>query len=1149
MRCFLFRWLRLFLSIIAFWLAAVPSARCQTHWVIGKAAKVCELVDSYGRGTVQNSMASEASPTETCGGQSAPGIFLHPLEEGEATWSLSLRLPPINPDEKLIFLGLVGLRDGIPWNDPSKPKCDGVDFRMKIEGITAVASSVVGPGWVPIACDLTQFRGRDVEILLSTSARGDPNYDWAVFGRPEILLLSNERYATEEEISRGRLRFTSEMQGAEAVAVVEVIEPSSPVALMASRETIELASGASGIPVEMGWIARRFTPPAGTETIRIAHLAGVPRQCSVYHLVPTLEIEEFGPVTAFPVLGKNIFGLRITNKGPGHYRPGGEPLEIQIRDATDTVGESEETYRTEGPPEIAPGESVVLRRGPFQISNPSKSLYAVLRGQSISAWKPAMFYTTPESGAAALTCGDYRVSFPRSGNLYPAAIIEHKDPKSAQLRRVGTITPLASASYMDRAGHHTWHLITSSVEWMGERELVISQALGELKLSVRFTSDPDQLLIRFLATLEISAGEMQVYHFSGPRVAFGDGSFGRDHGHALFPGLEYLGPEDSSSSELDASGPIRLRHAPDPIKITIPLMAVEHGTDLTCMFWDTHQEWQPGYTMPGAWFNVPPAGDLEEYSSFSLYVPPPPEWRPENAKLATKPVVITPDRPLTLKGAVYLEHAGNPKRPRITETDLDGEFIFTALGKYIKTFGLPQVMDPPRDWQAEKALSREAWFSTIWVPEAKGWRHAVGQQWQPAPAPGMATLLLFDSLDTTDPEIRILLRDRIAEAIGTAIEKRGPEYLSSGENCHIMRGEYPFYGGYLRQSLERWMAAGLDIIKEQRKDGSWGWQPGSNPRQQNLGKPGQATSGTCAGSAWFLLKLGRILGDDRFVQAGLRGLRALERFRVPRGAQGWECPLHAPDILASGYAVRANVEAYRATDNPQYLDQARYWAWSGLPFVYFWNTESIPSMRFNTIPIFGATFYTHSWLGRPVIWCGLVYAYALQELATLDGEFDWKQIAKGITRSAMWQQYELDHKSKGCYPDSYDLRANRRNPADINPEDIMVNAFALRGLDPGIKTVRFAMNNDVITVSSGARIEPIAGEEGLAMALSFFQGETVHTLLSPMRRVNRVLIGKRELPRVENTDKVPEGYQVFEDLGWLIVKNRFDQARIELRIY
>jgi hypothetical protein len=243
---------------------------------------------------------------------------------------------------------------------------------MKIEGMISVASTVVGPGWVPIACDLTQFRGRDVEIVLSTSARGDPNYDWAVFGRPEILLLSNERYAAKEEISRGRLRFTSEMQGAEAVAVVEVIEPSSPVALMASRETIELASGAPGIPVEMGWIARRFTPPPGAETIRISHLAGVPRQCSVYHLVPTLEIEEFGPVTAFPVLGKNTFGLRITNKGPGYYRPGGEPLEIQIRDATDTVGESEEIYRMEGPPEIAPGESVVLRRSTrFSAVSPS----------------------------------------------------------------------------------------------------------------------------------------------------------------------------------------------------------------------------------------------------------------------------------------------------------------------------------------------------------------------------------------------------------------------------------------------------------------------------------------------------------------------------------------------------------------------------------------------------------------------------------------------------------------------------------------------------------------------------------------------------------------------------------------------------------
>ncbi len=46
------------------------------------------------------------------------------------------------------------------------------------------------------------------------------------------------------------------------------------------------------------------------------------------------------------------------------------------------------------------------------------------------------------------------------------------------------------------------------------------------------------------------------------------------------------------------------------------------------------------------------------------------------------------------------------------------------------------------------------------------------------------------------------------------------------------------------------------------------------------------------------MRYARITGDREAQAAGERALAFMESFRVPRGAQGWECPVYEPDILA-----------------------------------------------------------------------------------------------------------------------------------------------------------------------------------------------------------------------------------------------------------
>ncbi|MGC9317136.1 MAG: hypothetical protein ACP5KN_03765, partial [Armatimonadota bacterium] len=135
---------------------------------------------------------------------------------------------------------------------------------------------------------------------------------------------------------------------------------------------------------------------------------------------------------------------------------------------------------------------------------------------------------------------------------------------------------------------------------------------------------------------------------------------------------------------------------------------------------------------------------------------------------------------------------------------------------------------------------------------------------------------------------------------------------------------------------------------------------------------------------------------------------------------GWECPITQPDVLASAYGVRAGVWAYMATGDEQWLDDARYWARTGLAFQYAWDDGQHPGMRYASIPVFGSTFFHHSWIGLPVQWCGLVYAYSLQELRRFDDSDIWHKQAEGITVSAMYQQWPMDHETlAGSYPDSW----------------------------------------------------------------------------------------------------------------------------------
>src|SRR5439155_2543433 len=111
--------------------------------------------------------------------------------------------------------------------------------------------------------------------------------------------------------------------------------------------------------------------------------------------------------------------------------------------------------------------------------------------------------------------------------------------------------------------------------------------------------------------------------------------------------------------------------------------------------------------------------------------------------------------------------------------------------------------------------------------------------------------------------------------------------------------------------------------------------------------------------------------------------------------------------------------------------------------------------------------------GQPVQWCGLVYADALYRLAEHDPLGPWKQIADGVTSSAIQQCWPAsDRERQGLLPDFYHLRAQAPDGPAINPGTVQANAIRLFGGSPVYNFHRFGRSG--VLVHAPGRIEVLA---------------------------------------------------------------------------
>lgn len=504
----------------------------------------------------------------------------------------------------------------------------------------------------------------------------------------------------------------------------------------------------------------------------------------------------------------------------------------------------------------------------------------------------------------------------------------------------------------------------------------------------------------------------------------GAGTFGASKDGGLLAGVEYLDNEPSSS-EADARGEQSLRRTPEAHKLTFPLMALVQGGRWVALNWGQHDEVTPlfdspdrifhsgghvmGLIAPGSRSNSRPPGSLAPYQG----------WR------------LPAAQPLRLRAQIW---GGS------------GDSLAPAVKEYVARVGLPRLPDSGYAAADYVRLTSVGWLTSK-LREGALFRHAVGANFAPGPASDAALCLDWLAGRAADGALSNRLASLASEAISMTPGGRENE-------TQIGHVRIPAPALVFGNTLANAVAArdhGLRALAALEGGVAHYSAPRGGP-DLALTHWARHANGLTATALHSVLADAIFSGDPGLAREGVRlahGLRQYGR-SVPRGAQSWEVPLHAPDILASAYLSRCCTMAYELSGDPGLLEDATYWAWTGVPFVYLQPSTVGPVGVYATTPVLGATLWIAPlWIGLPVQWCGLVYADAVRRLSRYDPDGPWLSLANGIARSGLQQTHPLDDPAfAGLLPDSFDLVSQTRNPVPINPATLWGEAAQAFGYGP-----------------------------------------------------------------------------------------------------
>jgi len=540
----------------------------------------------------------------------------------------------------------------------------------------------------------------------------------------------------------------------------------------------------------------------------------------------------------------------------------------------------------------------------------------------------------------------------------------------------------------------------------------------EIRRSVKSANRQGTLIVE----IELKADkDRDIIHIPWLTIFPGLGTFGEHKDQGLLAGLEYL-CDEPSSSEADIETPDHVRRVPDPLKITFPLMTIARGGNYIGVIWEPCEAVAATFDSPDRIYNSgahvmalsgPGVGDL----------------RFENAFCAQAPLRLQANKSLKVTMMII---GGK------------GKSIVPAVRHYVALKGLPDVPELEGGFNAAVDLLAHGWLDSQ-INENGLFRHAVwGDNFPAGPAADAAMYIDWLAIHTENEN----LRERLSNEKSRALSKipSGQPFSSSVSHVHLPNT--PLVFGRTFEFVQQRRSQALDLLTGFDEAGVKLYGPGKTDYSKT--HFAKHANGLAGKDMVGILEGATLSADKELIDEALRLLdkqTALYANTVPRGAQTWEVPLHTPDILASAHMVKAYTLGYMISGRQEYLDQARYWAWTGVPFVYLQAPTSGRVGAYSTIAVLGATNWKAPlWLGRPVQWCGLVYCSALHLLSECDPDGPWDKIVRGITVTGLQMSWDRsDEQRQGLLPDFFYFIAQIAAGPAINPGTVQAHLAELYG--------------------------------------------------------------------------------------------------------
>ena len=574
------------------------------------------------------------------------------------------------------------------------------------------------------------------------------------------------------------------------------------------------------------------------------------------------------------------------------------------------------------------------------------------------------------------------------------------------------------ATFLDERGA-TWQL---------SRRVVPAKQSGGFDISVSLQVDKPRILVHFPALL---------LHMSGAQFH-----------QAIFPGVEYLDARDTSSSTADIETDEHNRQVPQRHQPTIPIMAIQQlDKQWLSLAYTRFDRISPFFDVPDRHFGtgMPTMGVLFPGGFHA-------------------PDSLVPERGYQLAAGVVISTMVQVRGGTKSETVLAG------IERWISEHPLPAV--PERVTIFEHARLAAAGLLDSGAQSPAGFRHAYPGEFpfQAAPDAALALSWISSVMPKRDPG----LAKRASDVAGRAAKTLNAG--ASGGVGHVRTMAPALVYGDVKTYLERARQTGQDALTQVNTIGQVAYRKGNVDFARTSRE--RHANGITGNVLQLALTAASETGDTALIKAAISMLKkanAAYSNTVPRGAQTWEIPLHTPDVLASAHMLRANVLGYELTGDREFFDEARYWAWSGVPFVYLDRpTDTGRVGMYATIAVLGASnWVAPNWIGLPVQWCGLVYADALLDLWFHDRDPRWKLLADGIISSGYQQSWpavsgaaisKTARERQGLLPDSFVLESQMRADPAITPATLLMPAsrsmdrpvYTRHCLKPGMGTLHIA---------------------------------------------------------------------------------------------